>query len=132
MYAVLRETSYAPDESIVDSLEFREFREFRQAHARRRGYLGTIVTEVDGGRFLTLTLWDRFDIHHYAFKVSEAAFDTIFSRIQAEGILYGSEPHSRDDRTINHRDGGPGVYFHDPNGHILELLARDSTMKESQ
>ncbi len=65
---------------------------------------------------------DQFDIHHYAFKVGEAEFDAIFRRIQAEGIPYGSEPNSRDDMKINRRGGGRGVYFHDPNGHILELL----------
>jgi catechol 2,3-dioxygenase-like lactoylglutathione lyase family enzyme len=65
---------------------------------------------------------DQFDIHHYAFKVSEAEFDKIFGRIRVEGISYGSEPHSRDDMKINHRGGGCGVYFCDPNGHILELL----------
>jgi catechol 2,3-dioxygenase-like lactoylglutathione lyase family enzyme len=65
---------------------------------------------------------DRFDVHHYAFKVSEAEFDAIFGRIKAEGIPYGSEPHSRDDRKINHRSGGRGLYFCDPNGHIFELL----------
>jgi catechol 2,3-dioxygenase-like lactoylglutathione lyase family enzyme len=65
---------------------------------------------------------DRFDVHHYAFKVSEAEFDTIFGRIQAEGIPYGAEPHSRDDMKINHRGGGRGVYFCDPSGHVLELL----------
>ncbi|HKO30207.1 MAG TPA: VOC family protein [Nitrospiraceae bacterium] len=65
---------------------------------------------------------DQFDIHHYAFKVSEQEFDAIFGRIQRERILYGSEPHSRDDMKINHRGGGRGVYFCDPNGHILELL----------
>ena len=65
---------------------------------------------------------DRLDIHHYAFKVSEAEFDAIFGRVQAEGIPYGAEPHSRDDMAINHRHGGRGVYFCDPNGHILELL----------
>lgn len=65
---------------------------------------------------------ERFDINHYAFKVSEAEFDAIFGRIRAEGIPYGSEPHSRDDMKINHRGGGRGVYFQDPNGHILELL----------
>jgi hypothetical protein len=68
---------------------------------------------------------DRFDIHHYAFKVSEEEFDAIFGRIQAEGIPYGSEPHSRNDRTINRRAGGRGVYFCDPNGHILELLTAE-------
>ena len=65
---------------------------------------------------------DGFDTHHYAFKVNEAEFDAIFGRIQAEGIPYGAEPHSRDDMKINHRSGGRGVYFCDPNGHILELL----------
>lgn len=65
---------------------------------------------------------DRFDVHHYAFKVSEAEFDAIFGRIQAEGILYGSEPHALTNRETNHRGGGRGVYFCDPNGHILELL----------
>jgi catechol 2,3-dioxygenase-like lactoylglutathione lyase family enzyme len=65
---------------------------------------------------------DRFDVHHYAFKVSEAEFDSIFGRVKAEGLPYGSEPHSRDDMKINHRSGGRGVYFCDPNGHILELL----------
>ncbi len=65
---------------------------------------------------------NRFNVHHYAFKVSEAEFDAIFGRIQAESIPYGSEPHSRDDMKNNRRGGGRGVYFCDPNGHILELL----------
>lgn len=68
---------------------------------------------------------ERFDIHHYAFKVSEAEFDAIFGRVQAEGLAYGSGPQSRDDGQINHHGGGRGVYFCDPNGHILELLTRD-------
>lgn len=68
---------------------------------------------------------DRFEVHHYAFKVSEAEFDAIFGRIRAEGIAYGAEPYSRDDRKINHRAGGRGVYFCDPNGHILELLTAE-------
>lgn len=68
---------------------------------------------------------DQFDIHHYAFKVSEAQFDAIFRRIQDEGLPYGSEPHSRDNRKINRRGGGRSVYFRDPNGHILELLTAE-------
>lgn len=65
---------------------------------------------------------DRFEVHHYAFKVSEAEFDAIFGRIETAGIPYGSEPNALEDRAINHRGGGRGVYFCDPNGHILELL----------
>lgn len=73
---------------------------------------------------LTLDFDDdsSFEPHHYAFKVSEAEFDQIFQRIQAEGIAYGSGPGALDDMSINHRGGGRGVYFRDPNGHILELL----------
>jgi catechol 2,3-dioxygenase-like lactoylglutathione lyase family enzyme len=65
----------------------------------------------------------RIPVHHYAFKVSEEDFDAIFGRIEAEGIAYGSgPPDPLDDMKINHRGGGRGVYFRDPNGHILELL----------
>jgi catechol 2,3-dioxygenase-like lactoylglutathione lyase family enzyme len=65
---------------------------------------------------------DGFDVHHYAFKVGEEEFDAIFGRIQTEGIPYGSEPDARENMRLNHRGGGRGVYFCDPNGHILELL----------
>ena len=68
---------------------------------------------------------DRFDIHHYAFKVSEEEFDAIFGRIQEEGIPYGSEPDALRNMRLNHRAGGRGVYFCDPNGHILELLTAE-------
>ncbi|MGH8644866.1 MAG: VOC family protein [Gammaproteobacteria bacterium] len=65
----------------------------------------------------------QIPVHHYAFKVSEEDFDAIFGRIKAEGIAYGSgPPNPVDDMTINHRGGGRGVYFRDPDGHILELL----------
>ena len=65
---------------------------------------------------------DRFESHHYAFKVGEREFDEIFSRIKAEGIMYGSGPGALDDMEINHRRGGRGFYFRDPNGHVLEVL----------
>lgn len=68
--------------------------------------------------------WDRFEMHHYAFHVSEDEFDAIFGRVKEAGIPYGSGPFSQDDMQINHRRGGRGVYFRDLNGHILELLTR--------
>ena len=64
----------------------------------------------------------EFESHHYAFKVDEMEFDVIFSRIQAEGIPYGSGPRSLDDMNINHRHGGRGFYFKDLDGHVLEVL----------
>ena len=67
---------------------------------------------------------ERFESHHYAFHVSDAEFDQIFARIQGEGVLYGSGPRALEDRQINARRGGRGVYFRDPDGHVLELLTR--------
>jgi catechol 2,3-dioxygenase-like lactoylglutathione lyase family enzyme len=67
---------------------------------------------------------ERFESHHYAFHVSDAEFDAIFDRIKTAGIPYGSGPRALEDGQINTRRGGRGVYFRDPNGHILELLTR--------
>ena len=65
---------------------------------------------------------DEFEHHHYAFKVSEAEFDGIYDRVRGEGLAYGSGPRSAEDMAINHRHGGRGFYFRDPNGHLLEVL----------
>ncbi len=67
---------------------------------------------------------DEFERHHYAFKVSDAEFDAIFARVKKEGIAYGSGPGSPDDGKLNNWNGGRGVYFRDPSGHLLELLTR--------
>jgi len=63
-----------------------------------------------------------FEPHHYAFKVSDPEFDAIFQRVKDDGLAYGSGPRSQDDMAINHRQGGRGFYFKDPNGHVLEVL----------
>lgn len=61
---------------------------------------------------------------HYAFLVSEAEFDKIFDRLQAANLTYYADPGHRQTGEINRRDGGRGLYFDDPNGHILEILTR--------
>ena len=63
-----------------------------------------------------------FESHHYAFHVNETEFDSIFGRIKDAGITYGSTPWSLDDGKLNDWNGGRGVYFKDPNGHVLELM----------
>ncbi|HEY7579942.1 MAG TPA: VOC family protein [Acetobacteraceae bacterium] len=65
---------------------------------------------------------ETFDWQHYAFKVSDAEFDAIFGRVKQEGLAYGSGPFMPDNMEINHRGGGRGFYFKDPNGHLLEVL----------
>jgi catechol 2,3-dioxygenase-like lactoylglutathione lyase family enzyme len=78
--------------------------------------------QVNDGLTLDFDERGQFEPHHYAFMVSEVEFDAIFDRVKAEGITYGSGPRSRTDGQINHRRGGRGVYFDDPNGHVLEIL----------
>jgi catechol 2,3-dioxygenase-like lactoylglutathione lyase family enzyme len=68
-----------------------------------------------------------FKSHHYAFKVSEDEFDAIFGRLQASGTEYGSEPWTPKDGKLNARYGGRGVYWLDPDNHMLEILTRDGT-----
>jgi catechol 2,3-dioxygenase-like lactoylglutathione lyase family enzyme len=61
---------------------------------------------------------------HYAFLVSEAEFDEIFDRIRQRSLPYWADPAQERSGEINHHDGGPGVYFEDPDGHLLEVITR--------
>jgi [ribosomal protein S5]-alanine N-acetyltransferase len=66
----------------------------------------------------------EYEVHHYAFIVSEAEFDAIFGRIVERGLEYAADPGMRQRGEINHHDGGRGVYWDDPNGHRLEIITR--------
>jgi catechol 2,3-dioxygenase-like lactoylglutathione lyase family enzyme len=61
---------------------------------------------------------------HYAFLVSETEFDEIFARIRERQLPYWADPHQTKLAQINQWDDGRGVYFEDPNGHLLEILTR--------
>ena len=61
---------------------------------------------------------------HYAFLISESEFDEIFARIRERKLPYWADPYQRQRGKINTRDGGRGVYFEDPSGHLLEILTR--------
>jgi catechol 2,3-dioxygenase-like lactoylglutathione lyase family enzyme len=62
---------------------------------------------------------------HYAFLVSDQGFDAAFGRIQEAGLTYWADPHHETPGEINHRWGGRGVYFNDPDGHNMEILTRN-------
>jgi catechol 2,3-dioxygenase-like lactoylglutathione lyase family enzyme len=61
---------------------------------------------------------------HYAFLVSNEEFDAAFGRIQTRGLEHWADPAKTRPDEINHHFGGRGVYFQDPNGHLLELITR--------
>ena len=61
---------------------------------------------------------------HYAFLVDESDFDDIFARIQERVLPYWADPFRRRPGEFNTNDGGRGVYWEDPNGHLLEIITR--------
>ena len=95
--------------------------------------LGVAVGAPDGpfipvrlANKVTLDYGEARDIRgqHYAFLVSEDEFDAAFARIRAAGVSYWADPRHGQPGEINHRSGGRGVYFEDPDGHNMELLTR--------
>ena len=82
---------------------------------------------VQAGNEVTLDFMDadgEIKRQHYAFLVSESEFDDIFARIRARKLPYWADPAREHVNEINTRDGGRGVYFEDPSGHLLEILTR--------
>jgi len=61
---------------------------------------------------------------HYAFLVTDDDFNGIFARIQAGGQDYWADPGRSIKGKINGNDGGHGVYFQDPDAHLLEIITR--------
>jgi catechol 2,3-dioxygenase-like lactoylglutathione lyase family enzyme len=83
------------------------------------------VLRVSADTTLDFLETDR-EIHqqHYAFLVTEVEFDEIFSRIEKRCLGYWADPFRQRPFEINDWDDGRGVYFDDPNGHLLEILTR--------
>ncbi|MEH6347876.1 MAG: VOC family protein [Bermanella sp.] len=83
------------------------------------------IVRVNDSLTLDFMEKEKFSSNHYAFKVSEEEFDAILQRIKTEQCGFGSGPMSVKNGEINHAYGGRGVYFPDPNGHILEIITQD-------
>src|SRR4051812_41948133 len=112
-------------------------------HARDRRASARVFTEIMGlppptplfCHFENVDVGDRVRLdfmdvdgdivqQHYAFLVTEAEFDEIFGRIEARGVAHWADPGQQRAGTINTNDGGRGVYFEDPDGHLLEIITR--------
>ena len=61
---------------------------------------------------------------HYAFLIDEPEFDAVFGRIRERGLDFWADPGLSRPGEINHNDGGRGVYWRDPDGHLLEVITR--------
>lgn len=84
-----------------------------------------LVVDLDNGVSLDFMQKDgTVARQHYAFLVSEEEFDDVLARIRDDGLDHWADPARTRPREINHHDGGRGVYFEDPDGHMLEALTR--------
>jgi catechol 2,3-dioxygenase-like lactoylglutathione lyase family enzyme len=79
---------------------------------------------LDNGVSLDFDEAEEVVPQHYAFLVSDDAFDPIVERIKQEHIPFWADPGHRRPNEINTRDQGRGFYFLDPNGHNMEILTR--------
>ena len=61
---------------------------------------------------------------HYAFLVSEEDFDAILGRLRDRHLTFWADPARTRPGEINRHFGGRGVYFEDPDGHLLEAITR--------
>ena len=67
---------------------------------------------------------EHIALQHFAFLVTESEFDEIVGRIRALGLETWADPARTNPGQINHHDGGRGVYFKDPDSHLLEIITR--------
>ena len=74
---------------------------------------------------------DRFESHHYCFRVGDDRFDAILGRIQARAVPYRSSPRGANDQRINTRLGGKNLYWEDADGHLWEILTVSYARPES-
>jgi catechol 2,3-dioxygenase-like lactoylglutathione lyase family enzyme len=66
----------------------------------------------------------KIAMQHYAFLISEKEFDAIFARIEKRGLDYWADPGRTEPGEIYRHNGGRGLYFKDPDGHLLEIMTR--------
>jgi catechol 2,3-dioxygenase-like lactoylglutathione lyase family enzyme len=83
-----------------------------------------MVATENGANLDYLDTEDEIASQHYAFLVSEAEFDDIFNRIKERKLAYWADPGQSQRGEINRHDGGRGLYFEDPNGHLFEIITR--------
>lgn len=84
-----------------------------------------LVAEMDNG--VSLDFMEKegaIAMQHYAFLVDEATFDAGFAMIRQSGKTYWADPARSKPGEINTHWGGRGVYFEDPDGHLLELITK--------
>lgn len=84
-----------------------------------------LVVELSNGASLDFHEIDgAIASQHYAFLIGEDDFDQVFGCIRERKLEHWADPGQHRAGEINRNDGGRGVYFEDPDGHLLEIITR--------
>lgn len=90
-----------------------------------RAFLHFLIVDMDNGVSLDFYQQDtKPALQHYAFLIGEAEFDRMVERIRTKGLAHWADPARTQAGQINHHWGGRGVYFEDPDGHLLEAITK--------
>jgi hypothetical protein len=80
------------------------------------------VVELQNGVSLDfMDVEGEITTQHYAFLISEEEFDAVSARLRERGVPTWADPGRRTPG-FNTNDGGRGLYFESPEGHLLEVL----------
>ena len=83
-----------------------------------------LVVQVDNDVSLDFIDVEILHAQHYAFLVSETEFDQILVRIRTKGLTFWADPFKKTVGKWNTDDGGRGLYWEEPSGHLLEIITR--------
>ena len=67
---------------------------------------------------------DKISLQHYAFLVGDDEFERVFARVKKQGLEYWADPGKQRSGELYEHNGGRGLYFSDPDGHLLEVMTR--------
>lgn len=81
-----------------------------------------MTVRVSNGVTLDYDDADEFRVQHCAFLVGDDEFEAIFERVTGAGITFFADPSHHHAGEVNHRRGGRGFYFADPDGHNMEVF----------
>lgn len=86
------------------------------------GYGPFAVVQVANG--VSLDFLEEGEVHpqHYAFLVEDDEFDQIHRRLLERELPYWADPARGQAQQLNTNDGGRGLYWEDPDGHLLEII----------
>jgi catechol 2,3-dioxygenase-like lactoylglutathione lyase family enzyme len=83
-----------------------------------------LVVQVANGVSLDFIEVDVLHPQHYAFLVDPKEFDEILARIRGRGLTFWADPFKKRTGEWNTDDGGQGLYWEEPSGHLLEIITR--------